>query len=71
MLGSASLQVCIEEDGRIKTIVFSGDVGPKGAPILKDAVGFEKADVVVMESTYGDHDHKPPQRNRRLNSRPS
>lgn len=59
MLGSASLQVCVEEDGKMKTIVFSGDVGPKGAPILKDAVGFEKADVVVMESTYGDRNHKP------------
>ena len=61
MLGSASLQVCVQEDSHTKTIVFSGDVGPKGAPILKDAVGFEKADVVVMESTYGDRDHKPLQ----------
>ena len=59
MLGSASLQLCVQEDGKTKTIVFSGDVGPVGAPILKDAVGFEKADVVVMESTYGDRDHKP------------
>ena len=59
MLGSASLQVCIQEEGRTKTIVFSGDVGPRGAPILKDAAGFEKADVVVMESTYGDRDNKP------------
>jgi metallo-beta-lactamase family protein len=58
MLGSASLQLCIQEDGATKTIVFSGDVGPKGAPILEDAVGFEKADVVVMESTYGDRDNK-------------
>jgi metallo-beta-lactamase family protein len=59
MLGSASIQVCIEEDGVQKTIVFSGDIGSKGAPILKDAVGFDSADVVVMESTYGDRDHKP------------
>lgn len=59
MLGSASIQVCIEEDGVKKTIVFSGDIGSKGAPILKDAVGFDSADVVVMESTYGDRDHKP------------
>jgi metallo-beta-lactamase family protein len=58
MLGSASLQLCIEEGGVMKTIVFSGDIGPKGAPILEDAVGFEKADVVVMESTYGDRDNK-------------
>jgi metallo-beta-lactamase family protein len=59
MLGSASLQLCIEDEGKLKTVVFSGDVGPKGAPILEDAVGFEKADVVVMESTYGDRDNKP------------
>lgn len=58
MLGSASLQLCIQDDGATKTIVLSGDVGPKGAPILEDAVGFEKADVVVMESTYGDRDNK-------------
>ena len=58
MLGSASLQLCVQDGDRTKTIVFSGDVGPKGAPILEDAVGFEKADVVVMESTYGDRDNK-------------
>jgi metallo-beta-lactamase family protein len=58
MLGSASLQLCVQDGGATKTIVFSGDVGPKGAPILQDAVGFEKADVVVMESTYGDRDNK-------------
>ena len=58
MLGSASLQLCVQDGDSTKTIVFSGDVGPKGAPILEDAVGFEKADVVVMESTYGDRDNK-------------
>jgi metallo-beta-lactamase family protein len=58
MLGSASLQLCVQDGGTTKTIVFSGDVGPKGAPILEDAVGFEKADAVVMESTYGDRDNK-------------
>jgi metallo-beta-lactamase family protein len=58
MLGSASLQLCVSDGSATKTIVFSGDVGPKGAPILEDAVGFEKADVVVMESTYGDRDNK-------------
>lgn len=59
MLGSASIQVCVDDDGLQKSIVFSGDIGSKGAPILKDAVGFNSADVVVMESTYGDRDHKP------------
>ncbi len=59
MLGSASIQLTVTDGGKTKTIVFSGDVGPKGAPILKDAVGFHQADFVVMESTYGDRDHKP------------
>ena len=59
MLGSASIRLTIEDGGKTKSIVFSGDVGPKGAPILKDAVGFHQADFVVMESTYGDRDHKP------------
>lgn len=58
MLGSASLQLCVTDGGQTKTIVFSGDVGQRGTPILEDAVGFEKADVVVMESTYGDRDNK-------------
>jgi len=59
MLGSASIRLTIVDGGKSKTIVFSGDVGPKGAPILQDAVGFHQADFVVMESTYGDRDHKP------------
>jgi metallo-beta-lactamase family protein len=58
MLGSASLQLCVQQGHESKTMVFSGDIGPKGAPILEDAVGFDKADVVVMESTYGDRDNK-------------
>jgi metallo-beta-lactamase family protein len=59
MLGSASIRLTVEDGGKTKNIVFSGDIGPKGAPILKDAVGFHQADFVVMESTYGDRDHKP------------
>ncbi len=55
MLGSASIQ--LEEAGR--TVVFSGDLGPLGALILKDSEPFERADAVFLESTYGDRDHKP------------
>jgi len=60
MLGSASIQLRVEAGGGTRTVVFSGDIGPKGAPILEDAVGFDAADAVVMEATYGDRDHKPP-----------
>jgi metallo-beta-lactamase family protein len=59
MLGSASIQIIVEEDGRTKRVVFSGDLGPKGALILKDFEPFKHADLVFLESTYGDHDHRP------------
>jgi metallo-beta-lactamase family protein len=59
MLGSASIQIIVEEDGRQKRVVFSGDLGPKGAPILRDYEPFQQADMVFLESTYGDRDHRP------------
>jgi metallo-beta-lactamase family protein len=59
MLGSASLEMTVEEAGKRRVIVFSGDLGPRGAPLHRDPTPFKHADVVVMESTYGDRDHKP------------
>jgi len=58
MLGSTSIQVIVEEDGRKKTVVFSGDLGPRDAPILQDYEPFKYADLVFLESTYGDRDHQ-------------
>ena len=58
IFGSASVELTVEEQGRTRVIVFSGDLGPRGAPLHKDPVPFERADVVFMESTYGDRDHK-------------
>jgi metallo-beta-lactamase family protein len=58
MLGSVSLEMTVDEQGKKKVIIFSGDLGPRGAPLHRDYVPFEKADVVFMESTYGDHDHR-------------
>lgn len=58
MLGSVSIELTVEEEGRKKVAVFSGDLGPRGLPILKDAVPFKSADVVFLETTYGDRDHK-------------
>jgi metallo-beta-lactamase family protein len=57
MLGSASIEMTVEEDGKTKVIVFSGDLGPRGAPLHRDATPFNRADYVFMESTYGDRDH--------------
>jgi metallo-beta-lactamase family protein len=58
MLGSVSLELTVEEDGKKKVAIFSGDLGPRGAPLHRDYVPFEKADFVFMESTYGDRDHR-------------
>jgi metallo-beta-lactamase family protein len=57
ILGSASLEVTVEEGGRKKVVVFSGDIGPRGAPLHRDPIPFKHADLVFMESTYGDKDH--------------
>ena len=55
MLGSASLELTVEERrAQKKVVVFSGDIGPRGAPLHRDPVPFEHADLVFMESTYGD-----------------
>ena len=59
MLGSASIQLIVQDKGQQKRVVFSGDLGPKGAPILRDFEPFQTADMVFLESTYGDHDHRP------------
>jgi metallo-beta-lactamase family protein len=58
MLGSVSLELTVEEQGSRKVVVFSGDLGPRGAPLHKCPVPFESADAVFMESTYGDRDHQ-------------
>lgn len=57
ILGSASLEVTVEEGGRRRIAVFSGDLGPRGAALHRDPVPFKHADLVFMESTYGDRDH--------------
>lgn len=58
ILGSASVELTIEEGGARKVVVFSGDIGMSDVPIMRDPVTIPHADVVVMESTYGDRDHK-------------
>jgi metallo-beta-lactamase family protein len=59
MLGSASIELTVQENGKTKVVVFSGDIGPSGLAIVRDAELFKRADVVFLESTYGDRDHKP------------
>lgn len=57
LLGSASIEVWMKEDGEEKKIVFSGDLGNTNQPLIKDPIYTEEADYVVMESTYGDRIH--------------
>ena len=59
MLGSASIQLIAREDGREKRVVFSGDLGPRSIPLLRNFEPFQQADMVFLESTYGDRDHRP------------
>lgn len=59
MLGSASIELTIQEKGKTMVVVFSGDIGPPGLAIVRDAVPFKRANLVFMESTYGDRDNKP------------
>lgn len=57
LLGSASAKCTVSENGLTRVIVFSGDIGNKNQPIIRDPQYIRKADYVVMESTYGDRLH--------------
>lgn len=57
LLGSASIEIWFEENGVKRKIVFSGDIGNTNQPIIKDPQYIKEADIVVMESTYGDRNH--------------
>ena len=57
LLGSASIEIIIQEDDKEKKIVFSGDIGNLNQPLIKDPVYLHDADYVIMESTYGDRSH--------------
>lgn len=57
LLGSASIEITAKENGETKTLVFSGDVGNINRPLIKDPTKPEKADIVVIESTYGNRTH--------------
>jgi metallo-beta-lactamase family protein len=59
MLGSGSIRLETIEKDRRRRVVFSGDLGPRGAPILRDFEPFHDADAVFLESTYGNRDHRP------------
>ncbi|MCE9589342.1 MAG: MBL fold metallo-hydrolase [Planctomycetes bacterium] len=58
ILGSAMIEVRVNEGGEQKRIVFSGDIGQWNKPLIRDPSLLDGADYVVMESTYGDRNHE-------------
>lgn len=58
LLGSAAVEVWLEEDGVKKKIVFSGDIGNLNQPLIRDFKTVDEADYVLVESTYGDRLHE-------------
>lgn len=59
ILGSASVRLYVEDGGRERILVFSGDLGMWPQPILGDPEALHRAEVLILESTYGDRDHRP------------
>ena len=57
ILGSAIIELFVEEEGSTSKIVFSGDLGVMDRPILNDPTIIKKADYVIMETTYGNRVH--------------
>jgi len=58
ILGSAIIEIWVEEGGQEKKLVFSGDLGSLDQPIIRDPTKIEKGDVLWLESTYGNRLHK-------------
>lgn len=61
ILGSAFLVVDAQENGKRRRIVFSGDLGQRDRPILRDPEVIDQTDYLVIESTYGDREHNHDQ----------
>ena len=59
ILGSAIVRLRIKDRDEVKTLVFSGDLGNPLSPLLRDPTVLTEADILLLESTYGDRDHKP------------
>lgn len=59
MLGSTSIELTVQEKDRSKILVFSGDLGPYEQPIVRSFEQLPYADLVFLESTYGNRNHRP------------
>ena len=61
LLGSSCVEIWATENGVTKKLVFSGDLGNVDQPVIRDPSFVTEADYVIMESTYGDRNHQPPE----------
>jgi len=61
ILGSAAVALDIDEGGRRTRVWFSGDIGRRNLPLIRDPIMPDAADYLIMESTYGDKAHQTPQ----------
>jgi metallo-beta-lactamase family protein len=61
ILGSAAVVLDIDDHGQKKRLWFSGDIGRRDLPLLRDPVLPDAADYLIMESTYGDKPHRDPE----------
>ena len=58
ILGSSIVELWLDDAGETRKLVFSGDLGRSGMPVLQDPEPVQQADLVIMESTYGDRLHR-------------
>ncbi|MCE5234514.1 MAG: MBL fold metallo-hydrolase, partial [Eubacteriales bacterium] len=58
LLGSASVEVWVKENGKTVKLAFSGDIGRSDRPIIADPTPIDSADFLIMEGTYGDRNHE-------------
>ena len=59
ILGSAIVELTLREHQKDRVLVFSGDLGNRNTVLMRDPEVPARADVVLMEATYGDRDHRP------------
>ncbi len=60
VLGSAMIEIVVQQNGEQRKLLFSGDIGRQNKPIVRNPTVFTEADYVVMESTYGNRELEPP-----------
>ena len=56
-LARAMIEIVFQDENGSQNIIFSGDIGQSDTPLLNNPTVFDRADYVVMESTYGDRNH--------------